>query len=63
MVYAELFLCRSHLPSLIELAIHKNILLTIIIQDQQQARNDRSKVANLQTSENSFLLSDTIFSI
>ncbi|CAF3822736.1 unnamed protein product, partial [Rotaria sp. Silwood1] len=42
MDYAEQFLHRSHLPCLIELAINKYILLTIIAQDQQQARDNCS---------------------
>jgi hypothetical protein len=48
---AEQFLCRTHLPFLIELAIHKDILLAIITQDQQQARDNCSKVETLRTSE------------
>ncbi len=48
---AEQFLCRTHLPCLIELVIHKGILLTIVAQDQQQARDNCSKVENLLTSE------------
>jgi hypothetical protein len=51
MDYAEQFLCRSHVPCLIELAIHKDILLAIIAQDQQQARDNCSKVENLLTSK------------
>ncbi|CAF0810250.1 unnamed protein product [Rotaria sordida] len=51
MDYAEQFLYRSHLPSLIELAIHEDILLAIITQDQQQARNNCSKVEHLVTLE------------
>jgi hypothetical protein len=51
MNYAEQFLCRTHLPCLIELAIHKDILLAIIAQDQQQARDNCSRVAALRTSE------------
>ncbi|CAF1056031.1 unnamed protein product [Rotaria sordida] len=49
--YAEQFLCRTHLPCLIELAIHKDILLAIIAQDQQQARDNCSRVETLRTSE------------
>ncbi|CAF1442490.1 unnamed protein product [Rotaria sordida] len=51
MDYAEQFLYRSHLPCLFELVIDKDILLTIIAQDQQQARDNCSKVENLLTSE------------
>ncbi|CAF3246221.1 unnamed protein product [Rotaria sp. Silwood2] len=51
MDYAEQFLYRSYLPHLIELAIHKDILLTIISQDQQQARDNCSNVENLVISE------------
>jgi hypothetical protein len=35
----------------VELASHKNILLAIIAQDQQQARDNCSRVATLRTSE------------
>ncbi|CAF2020367.1 unnamed protein product [Rotaria magnacalcarata] len=51
MDYAEQFLTRSHLSCLIELPINKDPLLTIIAQNQQQARDNCSKVENLQTSE------------
>ncbi len=51
MDYAEQFLSRARLPRLIELAIQKNILLAIIAQDQQQARDNCSQVENLLTSE------------
>ena len=51
MDYAEQFLCRTHLPSLIELAIDNDILLTIIAQNQQQARDNCSRVGTLLTSE------------
>jgi hypothetical protein len=47
--YAEQFLCRTHLPSLIELAIDNDILLAIIAQDQQQARDNCSRVERLRT--------------
>ncbi|CAF3863221.1 unnamed protein product [Rotaria sordida] len=51
MDYAELFFYQSHLPRLIELAIHKDILLAIITQNQQQARDNCSKVEHLVSSE------------
>ncbi|CAF2983412.1 unnamed protein product [Rotaria sp. Silwood2] len=50
MDYAEQFLCRSRLPCLTELAIHKQVLLTIVAHDSQQARDNCSKVENLLTS-------------
>jgi len=37
MDYVEQFLCRTHLPSLIELAINKDIFFTIISQNQPVA--------------------------
>ncbi|CAF2731684.1 unnamed protein product [Rotaria sp. Silwood2] len=49
--YAEQLLCRSHLPSLIELAINNNILLKIIAQDQQQTKDNCSRVGTLRTSD------------
>jgi len=58
--YAEQFLCRTHLPCLVELAIHKDILLTIIAQDQQQARDNCSKVENLLTSKKAYNSIDAI---
>jgi len=51
MDYAEQFLCRSRLPCLTELAIHKQVLLTIVAHDSQQARDNCSKVENLLTSK------------
>ncbi|CAF2463930.1 unnamed protein product [Rotaria sp. Silwood2] len=51
MDYAEQFLYRTYLPCLIELAIDKDILLAIIAQDQQQARDNCSKVERVVTSE------------
>ncbi|CAF4004142.1 unnamed protein product [Rotaria sordida] len=58
--YAEEFLCQIHLPSLIELAINKDMLLKIISQNQQQARHNCSKVARLLTSKSSHQSIDTI---
>jgi hypothetical protein len=49
--YAEQLLCRSHLPSFIELAINNNILLKIIAQDHQQAKDNCSRVGTLRTSD------------
>ncbi|CAF1111137.1 unnamed protein product [Rotaria sordida] len=51
MDYAQQFLCQIYLPSLIELAINKDILLTIIDQNQQQARDNCCRVGTLLTSE------------
>ncbi len=51
MDYAEQFLCRSRLPCLTELAIHKQVLLTIVAHNSQQARDNCSKVENLLTSK------------
>ncbi|CAF4473209.1 unnamed protein product [Rotaria sp. Silwood2] len=50
MDYAEQLLCRTSLPSLNELIIHNDILLTIINQNQQQARENCSRVKTLRTS-------------
>ncbi|CAF1097537.1 unnamed protein product [Rotaria sordida] len=44
MDYAQQFLCQIGLPSLIELGINKYILLTIIGQNQEQARDNCSRV-------------------
>jgi hypothetical protein len=44
MDYAQQFLCQINLPSLIELAINKDILWIIIDQNQQQARDNCSRV-------------------
>lgn len=49
--YAQQFLCRIHLPSLNELAIDKDILFTIITQNDEQARQNCSKVARIHTSK------------
>jgi len=49
MDYGEQLLCRTHLPSLIELAIDNDILLAIIDQNQQQAKDNCSKVKTLRT--------------
>jgi hypothetical protein len=49
--YAEQLLCRTHLPCLVELAINNDILLTIIAQNQQQAKDNCSKVEALRTSD------------
>ena len=58
--YAQQFLCQIDLPSLIELAINKEILLTIINQNQQQARDNCSRVGTILTSEPSFESIDII---
>jgi hypothetical protein len=48
MDYAQQFLCRTHLRCLNELAIDKDILLEIIAQDHQQARDNCFKVESLR---------------
>ncbi|CAF2222920.1 unnamed protein product [Rotaria magnacalcarata] len=58
--YAEQLLCRSHLPSLIELAIDSTILLKIIAQDQQQAKDNCSRVGTLLTSHPFYHSIDTL---
>ncbi|CAF4407326.1 unnamed protein product [Rotaria sp. Silwood2] len=47
MNYAEQLVCRTRLPCLVELVIRNDALLTIINQDQQQAKNNCSKVETL----------------
>jgi hypothetical protein len=49
MDYAEQFLCRTRLACLIELAIDNDMLLAIITQNQQQARDNCSRVEMLRT--------------
>ncbi|CAF3926477.1 unnamed protein product [Rotaria sp. Silwood1] len=44
MDYAEQFLCRTHLPCLVELLIHYEQLSTIIVQHPEEARNNCSKI-------------------
>ncbi|CAF1181307.1 unnamed protein product [Rotaria sordida] len=58
--YAEQLLCRSHLPSLIELAIDNNILLKIIAQDQQQAKDNCSRVGTVRTLDPFYHSIDTL---
>jgi len=60
MNYVEQFLCLTQLSSLIELAINKDILFTIISQNQQQARDNCSRVRTIQTSEPSYESINTI---
>ena len=60
MDYAEQFFYQSHLSSLIELAIDKDILLTIIAQNQQQAKDNCSLVHRLITSKPSYESIDAI---
>jgi hypothetical protein len=47
MDYGEQLLCRAHLPQLVELVIRNDVLLTIIDQDNQQAKNNCSNVETL----------------
>ncbi len=42
--YAEKIFCQSHLPSLVELVIHYELLLMIVTQNQQQTRDNCSKI-------------------
>ncbi|CAF3802849.1 unnamed protein product [Rotaria sordida] len=49
--YAEQFLCQSRLPCLVELIIRDDALSTIIDQNQQQAKENCSKVETLQIVE------------
>jgi hypothetical protein len=58
--YAQQFLCQIHLSSLIELAINKDILFTIIAQNQQQARENCSRVRTIITSKPSYESIDII---
>jgi hypothetical protein len=46
--YAEQLLCRSRLPCLVELVIHYNSLLAVMVDNNQQARDNCSKVERLQ---------------
>jgi hypothetical protein len=48
--YAKQLLSLAHLPSLVELAINNDVLLTIITQNEQQAKENCSKVQSLRTS-------------
>ncbi|CAF1300919.1 unnamed protein product [Adineta steineri] len=58
--YAEQIFYQSHLPALIELAIDKDILLTIMDQNQQQAKDNCSRVNRLLTSKPSYESRDAI---
>jgi hypothetical protein len=58
--YAEQFLSQIHLPSLIELYTDKEILFKIIAQNQQQARDNCSRVGIIRTSTPSYQSIDTI---
>jgi hypothetical protein len=60
MDYAEQFLYQIHLPSLIELAINKDVLLKIIAENDQQARENCSRVGTLLTSKPSYQSIDAI---
>ncbi|CAF0823919.1 unnamed protein product [Adineta steineri] len=51
MNYAEQLLYRAHLPNLVELVIRNDVLLTIIDQDNQQARNNCSNIETLLIAE------------
>jgi hypothetical protein len=60
MDYAQQFLHQIHLPSLIELALDKDILLTIIDQNQQQERDNCSRVGTILKSKPFFESIDII---
>jgi hypothetical protein len=49
--YVKQLLCRTHPPCLVELAIDNDILLTIIAQNQQQAKDNCFRVETLRTSK------------
>ncbi|CAF1165656.1 unnamed protein product [Adineta steineri] len=51
MNYAEQLLYRAHLPNLVELVIRNDVLLTIIDQDNRQARNNCSNIETLLIAE------------
>ncbi len=53
MDYAEQFLCRTHLPCLVELLIHYEPLSTIVTQHQEEARNNCSKIELIRIAESS----------
>jgi hypothetical protein len=56
MDYVQQFLCQINLPSLIELAVNRDILFRIIDQNQQQARDNCSRAGTILTSEPCFQL-------
>jgi len=58
--YAQLFLYEIHLSSLIELAIDKDILFTMITQNQQRTSDNCSRVEIIQTSNPSYESIDAI---
>jgi hypothetical protein len=49
--YGEQLLCRAYLPQLVELVIRNDVLLKIIDEDNQRARNNCSKVERLGIAE------------
>ncbi|CAF3595043.1 unnamed protein product [Rotaria socialis] len=49
--YVEQLLCRTYLPCLIELAIRNDLLVQIMNQNQQQVKDNCSKVETLITVE------------
>ncbi|CAF1431173.1 unnamed protein product [Rotaria sordida] len=58
--YVEQLLCRTYLPCLIELVIHNDLLLTIINQNQQQVKDNCSKVETLITVEPWYYLTEAM---
>jgi hypothetical protein len=58
--YAEQLICQTNLPSLIELAIDNDVLFKIIDQNQQQARDNCSRIGTILTSKKCYESIDTI---
>ncbi|CAF1456976.1 unnamed protein product, partial [Rotaria sordida] len=58
--YVEQLLCRTYLPCLIELVIHNDLFLTIINQNQQQVKDNCSKVETLITVEPWYYLTEAM---
>ncbi|CAF2904111.1 unnamed protein product [Rotaria sp. Silwood2] len=51
MDYVEQLLFRARLPCLVELAIRHDLLLAVIAEDNQQAKDNCSKIETLRTTE------------
>ncbi|CAF1491474.1 unnamed protein product [Adineta ricciae] len=60
MDYTELFLYGIHLPSLIELAIDKDMLFSLIAQNQQRTSDNCSRLRIIHTSKPSYESKDAI---
>ena len=52
--YDKQLICQINLPSLIELAINKDILFTIISENRQHTRDNCSRVEILRSSKPSY---------